>query len=273
MMATWAPAVFGMLLIPLLIILLIVYLKSKKFYRLVYILSVFTYAMTIMYWIDVYQLKRNPIIGLLLLSSILMIMIGRFMRKEKRKKTNKNLIAAIVCIVIIAILITFSGSNIGWKVEQQAAQSIQLKDVIVERKEGEAQYGPGQGTQIYTITVTNTFIPRLYELPKTAACLYNSELKATTNADIKWAFGKEYTEYDRETTTMEVYGTKTANLLIFRGIRYKPESTAPVPVKEQKPEVYDQLLLFLSDRLNFYMDCYALQEKDFDKAIKIKITQ
>jgi len=84
-MATWAIGVFAGLLIPLIIILLIVYLKSKEFYRLLYIVSVFTYAMTIMYWIDVYHLSRNSIIGLLLLSSVLMILIGRIFRKVKEK--------------------------------------------------------------------------------------------------------------------------------------------------------------------------------------------
>lgn len=272
MIATWSLGVFAALIVPLLIILLIVYLRGKKFYRLVYILSVFTYAMTIMYWIDVYQLKRNPIIGLLLLSSIFMIMIGRLMRKEKRKKTNKNLIAAIVCIVIIAILISLSGSNIGWKVETHAVDSIQLKDVISERLETEAQYGPGQGTPIYTITVSNSFIPRQFELPNTAACLYNSDLKTATNADLRWSFGKDYTDYDIQTTTMEVSGVKTANLLVLRSVRYKPESMkTETSVAIATTEVYDQLLLFVSDKLTFYKDCYNLQEKDFDEAIKIAI--
>lgn len=80
-MATWAPIVFWILLVPLLIVLLIVYLKSKQLYRLVYIISVFTYAMTIMYWIDAYQLGRNAIVGLLLVSSLLMIYLGYRMKK------------------------------------------------------------------------------------------------------------------------------------------------------------------------------------------------
>lgn len=83
-MAVWAPVVFWALLVPLIIILLIVYLKGKAFYRLLYILSVFTYAMTIMYWIDVYHLGRNTIVGLLLLSAVMMIMIGRLYRKSKK---------------------------------------------------------------------------------------------------------------------------------------------------------------------------------------------
>ena len=85
-MATWAPVVFWVLLIPLIIVLLIVYLRSKQLYRLLYILAVFTYAMTIMYWIDVYQLGRNSIIGLLVLSSLLMILIGRLFHKNEKRK-------------------------------------------------------------------------------------------------------------------------------------------------------------------------------------------
>ena len=80
-MATWAPVVFWVLLVPLLVVMLIVYLRSKKLYRLLYITSVFAYAMSIMYWIDAYQLGRNAIIGLLLLSSILMIYLGYRLRK------------------------------------------------------------------------------------------------------------------------------------------------------------------------------------------------
>ena len=82
MMTRWAPIVFWVLLVPLLIVMLIVYLRSKELYRLVYILSVFTYTMTIMYWIDAYQLGRNAIIGLLLLSALLMMLIGYHIRKK-----------------------------------------------------------------------------------------------------------------------------------------------------------------------------------------------
>ena len=86
MLATWAPAVFMMLIVPLIIVLLIVYFKSKQLYRLLYILAVFTYAMTLMYWIDVYTLGRNSIVGLLTLSAILMIMIGRLFHKNEKRK-------------------------------------------------------------------------------------------------------------------------------------------------------------------------------------------
>jgi len=88
----WAQVVFWVLLVPLIILLFVVYIKSRKLYRLLYIVSVFSYAMTIMYSIDAYQLGRNAIIGLLALSSVLMIYVGywfhkhQIMAKPARKK-------------------------------------------------------------------------------------------------------------------------------------------------------------------------------------------
>ncbi|MBI4146231.1 hypothetical protein HY489_02740 [Candidatus Woesearchaeota archaeon] len=85
----WAQVVFWALVIPLLIVLLIVYLKSKKLHRLMYILSVFTYSMTIMYAIDAYDLGRNAILGLLAFSAALMMYLGYHFRQpvvHKRKK-------------------------------------------------------------------------------------------------------------------------------------------------------------------------------------------
>jgi hypothetical protein len=72
----WAQVVFWALLVPLLVVLLVVYIRSRTLYRLLYILSVFTYAMTVMYAIDAFDLGRNAIIGLLALSAVLMLYVG-----------------------------------------------------------------------------------------------------------------------------------------------------------------------------------------------------
>jgi len=81
----WVWPVFLILLVPLLIVLFIVYLKGRTFYRLCYICSVFTYAMWVMYLIDAYDLGRNSILLLLAFSSVLMIVLGWWMRKQKVK--------------------------------------------------------------------------------------------------------------------------------------------------------------------------------------------
>ena len=193
---------------------------------------------------------------------------------KKQAKSNKNLIAAEICILIIVIITALSASNIGWKVESKAAESVKLSDVVVAKLEGEP-YGAGPGTPIYTIKVTNSFIPRQYELPFTSVCLYNSELKKTSVADVRWDVPGQISQYDgSNTNTMEIIsGTKTANLLVFQGIRYKPVATAPVAVPTKATEeVYDQLLLFLQyEWVYFYRDCYNLQESDFKAAVIIPI--
>ena len=86
----WAQVVFWVLLVPLLIVLLVIYVKSRRLYRLFYILSVFTYAMTVMYAIDAYQLGRNAIIGLLALSSVVMMYVGYSMRGRENPVQHRR---------------------------------------------------------------------------------------------------------------------------------------------------------------------------------------
>ena len=78
--------VFWILLVPLVITLLVMYIRSKKLYRLFYLLSIFTYAMLILYVIDAYELGANAIILLLVVSAILMILIGYFKFRNEPKK-------------------------------------------------------------------------------------------------------------------------------------------------------------------------------------------
>ena len=86
----WVEIVFWLLIVPLLIFLLVVYVKSKKLYRVSYILSVFTYSMTVMYAIDAYDLGRNAILGLLALSAAIMMALGyHFHTPEPRRKRKK----------------------------------------------------------------------------------------------------------------------------------------------------------------------------------------
>ncbi|PIN75479.1 hypothetical protein COV18_02910 [Candidatus Woesearchaeota archaeon CG10_big_fil_rev_8_21_14_0_10_37_12] len=77
--------VFWILLVPLAITLLVMYIRSKKLYRLFYLLSIFTYAMLILYVIDSYELGANAIILLLVISAILMILIGYYKFRTVKK--------------------------------------------------------------------------------------------------------------------------------------------------------------------------------------------
>lgn len=193
-----------------------------------------------------------------------------------KKTFDVNLKGAISCIVLILIIIALSASSIGWKVEKQAVESIKLSDVVITKLEGEP-YGIGPGVPVYTITVTNTFFPRQYLLPNAIGCLYNTELKKTSYVDLRWDSEQQQSELGIPPSSLEVIkGTKTAKLLVYQGIRYKPLPAAvAVPEKVQEEEVYDQLLLFMAEsgKLGPFVDCYGLKETDFEKAIKIEVVK
>lgn len=278
MYASWAPVVFWVLLVPLLIVMLIVYLRSKRFYRLIYITSVFTYAMTIMYWIDAYKLGRNAIVGLLVASSLLMIIVGwrvhKSTDKKKKKPTGHGGTLAIISLALIGILVGLSAVPYGWTVQTTTAPSLKLDQVVSVYKEGQVEYSKPP-VPIYTITVTNTFIPRQYELPNAQACLYNTEKGAGQWANVAWDYEAMRSEFGPNLNTMEVYrGSKTAVLNVNSQPYYETRPVkAPVPadVPQETPE-YDKLMIFLSPQTSYdYVECSALKQSDFARAITIPI--
>ncbi len=74
---------FFLLIIPLLVILGVVYFRSRKVYPLMYILSVFSYVNLVAYVIDAFSLQKNGIIGLLSLSAVLLIGLGIWIAKRE----------------------------------------------------------------------------------------------------------------------------------------------------------------------------------------------
>lgn len=279
MYASWAPVVFWVLLVPLLIVMLIVYLRSKRFYRLVYITSVFTYAMTIMYWIDAYRLGRNAIVGLLVASSLVMIFVGwrvhKLTDKKKKKSTGHSGTLAILSLVLIGILVGLSAVPYGWTVQTTTVPSLKLDQLITVYKEGQVEYSKPP-VPIYTITVTNKFIPRQYELPNAQACLYNTEKGAGQWVNVGWDYDAMRSEIGPDLNTMEVYrGSKTAVLNANNQPFYEPRPVkeSVQDIKRETPE-YDKLLLFVSPQMKYeYVECSALKQSDLARAITIPIVK
>lgn len=274
-MTTWAPIVFWILLVPLLIILLIVYLKSKNLYRLVYIVTVFTYAMTIMYWIDAYTLGRNAIIGILVLSSLIMIAQGFAMHKRLfEDKPIPHLGIACVALIGILVITGISASSFGWQESAQAATSLSRQDVY--RIQDENTPPQAQGPIIYTISVTSS-IPRQYELPFTTACLYNSQNGTGVDVGTQWDSHGQGQEmlFGGQANVVEVFGqTKILTLRVYPYIQYKPGIARETPVQATPPTAvyYDQLLLFLTKTGSYeYRNCYMLLPQDIDQAIVIPL--
>ncbi len=82
-MADWILPVFGTLLIPLFIILIVTYFITKKISRLMFVVSLFTYTIGILFLIDKYDMSKNAIIITLIISAIILMYIGYYMIKRK----------------------------------------------------------------------------------------------------------------------------------------------------------------------------------------------
>ncbi len=82
-MAEWIMPVFLAMLVPLFIILIIVYFITKKISRLMFVISLFTYTIGILFLIDKYDMSKNGIIAILTLSAIILMTIGYYLIKRK----------------------------------------------------------------------------------------------------------------------------------------------------------------------------------------------
>jgi len=147
---------------------------------------------------------------------------------------------------------------------------VKLSDVI---KEGPPGYLPE--TTIYTITITNTFLPRQYQLPKANACLYNSQLRKSVDTGVVWGGKSRRKDFGMDLNTVEIgRETKTVELKLMPHGRFIPSPEGRQVKIPEEPEVYDKLLLFLDEGPHYeYVNCYELQPEDFSEAINILITQ
>lgn len=77
---------FVISLIACIVFLIVSYAMTRKFYSLMYVLSVFSYINFIAFTIDAFDLSKNWIIFLLGLSSVLLIGLGIFFSKIRQNK-------------------------------------------------------------------------------------------------------------------------------------------------------------------------------------------
>jgi hypothetical protein len=58
------------------------YLKYKKVHQTVFIASISTYIFAVFYAMDVFELSKSGVLGLLAISTILMMSIGKYFSKK-----------------------------------------------------------------------------------------------------------------------------------------------------------------------------------------------
>jgi len=223
-----------------------------------------------MYWIDAYQLGRNAIVGLLVLSSLLMMYLGWRMHKEKKHLKRPNAKLAAASLALIALLVGVSAMPVGWNIGATKVDSLSMSDIMPVLDEGKARYQT-RGTPIYTLTVTNNWIPRQYELPQAQACFYNSEKQAYQHAGVNWDVQEQRSDFGPNLNVIELgRGTETATLLLGSSPQIRP-----MPVEKPidfEPQTYDTLYLFLNEDDRYdYIECFNLQPEQLQEAILIPV--
>jgi hypothetical protein len=76
--ATWSIAVGILVFIIALVISIILYVKFKQWSVVVYVASLATYTFAFFYTWDVFQLSKNVVLILLIISTIIMMGIGKY---------------------------------------------------------------------------------------------------------------------------------------------------------------------------------------------------
>ena len=88
--ADWSIALGVLTFIIALIFAAVYYLKYKKVFLIVLIASVATYVFSVFYTWDVFELNKNSILLLLVVSTIVMMLLGRYFKNIELKPLKKH---------------------------------------------------------------------------------------------------------------------------------------------------------------------------------------
>lgn len=205
---------------------------------------------------------------------------------------NKNLVAAIVCVLLIAAITLLSALPIGFSRIEETAPSVSAELLTPVLEESQGGYSTSPGPVVHRITFVNTWLPRQMTLPRPSACLYNSKTRQGAYANARWQISTLESRVNDfgsgESVVQLPRGTRTVELTIDQFVRWKrppaqyntgmtkpvamPAPGESTPVMDY-PEGFDTLYLFLIDRNqpDFYPDCGNLQAADLAYAKKISV--
>lgn len=159
-MTGWWMVVFWLLLIPLIIVEIIVYLMSKKFYWLVYALAIFTYVISVCYMVDVFDMGKNAIILILLASAALMFVVGRQIGKKAKRqsrvsKCSRNALLALGAVLIVVFVVSVVFGRLQETVVPAA--SVAAEKIVINNPKDQGPY-PANGVTVMTMSYANGFI-------------------------------------------------------------------------------------------------------------------
>lgn len=81
-MATWYPALGFFLVFVGIIISIILFFTKKKWYPVLYTISILIYIFTVGFVIDVFDFTKNGILLILAVSAALMILVGSYIGRK-----------------------------------------------------------------------------------------------------------------------------------------------------------------------------------------------
>ena len=84
--ADWSIAVGFLVFVIAIIIATIYYIKRKKFSDVLYVASIATYIFSVFYTWDVFELNKNWVLAILVVSTLIMFWLGNYFKKLKDKK-------------------------------------------------------------------------------------------------------------------------------------------------------------------------------------------
>jgi len=86
--ASWSIGVGILVLIVAIIFAALYYLRYKKVFLVIYISSIATYIFAVLYTWDIFEINENGILGLLLISTLLMLFLGKYTITSKNRSVH-----------------------------------------------------------------------------------------------------------------------------------------------------------------------------------------
>ena len=272
--------IFILLFIPLLIILGLAYFRTKKIYSLMYILSAFSYIITIAYFICAWKLQKNSIIAIMGISAILLMAIGFHISGSKKRKFHnsghKKTYGIIIPFAIIIFAAIIGVANIGMRTQIETVSSVDYSQVFGNK---EMEYSNRENhVLLQTITIKNNFLLSNFEkIPKYKVCFYPINKSYDLHHHLTYYLDNK--SFYRDVVEIPGKTKKTIEIRLYKSQReiilQKPNQTSDA--QELKKYNYNEILLIDRNKqeqdfeLGGFVDCNSLSKEQIDGAIKIKI--
>lgn len=280
--------IFWVLLVPVLIIMGIMYGTSKKLFKLFAVLATYTYVIFIAYIIDVFELNRNWVLGLLVFSALLMIFLGwRLGKRDSEKKSvkskslksrtkndkldNRWLWLVLLTVLLMVVIIVFSALNIGVK------RTVTTRNSITESEINSALNSTTEPEVIPLANFTyenNGLLPAVIPDQSFTACWYNEKSGEygfeNLRVSINGAKGRSFETLERHAREVKKNEKVTLRVSVWPTPPLNPDTEPMTPNTDRGQnktlptwkDKYDSIVL--ASRTGDNIDCEELGRKRSD---------